>query len=365
MNEMNLTLKSIPLENRHIALGAKMGPFGGWNMPVQYPEGIIKEHKHTRNHVSIFDCSHMGQFRLRGDKVSSELDKLFPRLVSNQRLNSCRYNFLLSGDGTVRDDLIVYKISEKEFYIVVNGATIESDFDYIRDYLSKSIECINESGNTIKLDVQGPKSISVLKKFDLHENILPKYYRFIHKKINGVPCLISRTGYTGELGFELYFDIQFREKLWGMFMDCAPIKPAGLGARDTLRLEMGYPLYGHELNNQVTPVEAGFEKILDLNHDFIGKNALIEKHQRNLVGIRFQGRRAFRKGTLIYDSNEQIIGEVTSGSYSPSLNCAIALAYLDKLFDLNNKNVFCRANDKLIPGAIESMPFYKYGTVRT
>ena len=359
-----MILKSIPLEKKHIELGARMGPFGGWNMPVQYPEGIIKEHEHTRNHVSIFDCSHMGQFRLRGNDVARDLDRLFPRLASNQKNYSCRYNFLLTEAGTVCDDLIVYRIAEREFYIVVNGATISSDAEYIKEHLSKNTEFTDESGSTVKLDIQGPKTLQTLVQNKLLDDPELKFYRFLFRKIKGIPCLISRTGYTGEFGFEIYSDIKYGDELWDLLINCSPIKPAGLGARDTLRLEMGYPLYGHELNREVTPKEAGFGKILDMNHEFIAKAALEQEPCKKLVGIRFHGRRAVREGAPVVNSHHREIGRITSGSYSPSLRCAIAMAYLSDGVECHEKQVFGKIGKSLVPGMIESLPFYKNGTAR-
>ena len=362
--EIKMTLKSIPLEKKHIALGARMGPFGGWNMPVQYPDGIINEHEHTRQSVSIFDCSHMGQFRLRGENAADDLDRLFPRLVSTQKLKSCRYNFLLTEEGTVCDDLIVYRIAWNEFYIVVNGATIESDAENIKSHLSGNTEFINESERTVKLDIQGPAAGGILTKFNLFDDEQLKYYQFIQKKINGIPCLVSRTGYTGELGYEIYFDIDYCEELWDLFIECAPIKPAGLGARDTLRLEMGYPLYGHELTKTITPIEAGFSKMLKMDHEFIAKKKLMTPPRKKLVGIRFHGRRAVREGALIFDASDQQIGEITSGSFSPSLKYAIALGYIDAEMECQNLKVFGKIASTTIPGVIDSLPFYTNGTAR-
>ena len=357
-------MKSIPLERKHIELSAKMGPFGGWNMPVQYPEGIIKEHEHTRSHASIFDCSHMGQFRLRGNDVARDLDRLFPRLVSNQKIDSCRYNFLLTETGTVCDDLIVYRIAEHEFYMVVNGGTISSDAEYIKEHLSVSTEFIDESESTVKFDIQGPETQRILVQNKLLDDYKLKYFRFFSKKIQGIPCLISRTGYTGELGFEIYSDVNYADELWDTLINCSSIRPAGLGARDTLRLEMGYPLYGHELNRDVTPHEAGFGKILDMDHEFIAKAALEREPSKRLVGIRFRGRRAVREGAPVYDSNHREIGKITSGSYSPSLRCAIAMAYLHNGVASQDTQVFGKINNRFISGVIESLPFYKNGTAR-
>ena len=359
-----MSIKSIPLESHHIELGAKMAPFGGWQMPIQYAEGIIAEHTQTRMQVSLFDCSHMGQFRLRGGSVLEDLDGILPRLASNQKLNSCRYNFLLNENGGILDDIIVYRISNHEFYIVVNGATVESDFEYLKENLSSGTECIDESSFTIKLDLQGPKAAEILMGMGVSKDEIPKYYRFISRDVCEVPCLISRTGYTGELGFEFYFHVDHADHLWNYFKRIELVKPAGLGARDTLRLEMGYPLYGHEMSTTITPVEAGFKRILDLDHDFAGRENLLKVPEKQLTGVLFDSRRGVRQGAKLYDSKDNEVGIVTSGTYSPSLQKSISLAYIYS-GDLNlESEIFAKIRSTTIPGKISDLPFYKKGTVR-
>ena len=365
MNSPADKLKSLPLENIHIGLKAKMVPFGGWNMPIQYPKGIIHEHLHTRNQVSLFDCSHMGQFRIWGNKAASDLNRLFPRSVVNQKIGSCRYNFLLNDKGMVIDDLIVYRISDTEFYLVVNGATISADREHIRMHLSKETEFRDESPDTVKIDVQGPNSLKFLVENNFFQDIIPDYYKFIQGKVDDIPCLISRTGYTGELGFEIYLDSKFGELVWDKLISANGIEPAGLGARDTLRLEMGYPLYGHELSLDVTPITAGFGKILQNDHDFIGKVGLQNKPTYQLVGIQFEGRRSVREGASVLDENGNSIGKITSGSYSPSLKCAISLAFINIDYTDTIKRIFGKVGKNLIPGRIEPLPFYRKGTVRS
>ncbi|NQZ70343.1 MAG: glycine cleavage system protein T, partial [Lentisphaeria bacterium] len=236
-------LKSTAFEQLHIDAGARMVEFGGWNMPVQY-DGIIAEHNHTREQVSLFDCSHMGQFRVKGPNAGTELDAILPRCAANQKHGSCRYNFILNESGGVLDDLIVYRLNDDEFYIVVNAGTCEGDAAWFKQHL-KTAEFIDESASTSKLDIQGPETMAVMKELGFDTELLPGYFKFIETELDGMPLLLSRTGYTGELGFELYFHSDQSEAVWAKIMGCSHVKPAGLGARDTLRLEMGYPLYGH------------------------------------------------------------------------------------------------------------------------
>ncbi len=357
-------MKKVPLDMIHTQAGARMAPFGGWKMPIQYNSGILEEHRHTREQVSIFDCSHMGQFRVRGRKAAQDLDNLFPRRASTQKNNSCRYNFLLTSHGTICDDLIIYRVSDDEFYIVVNAGTIDSDAEYIRSHLSPTTKLSDESRDTAKLDVQGPRSGDVIIKSGVPADKIPRYFNFIHHEICGVQCIVSRTGYTGELGFEIYFDATAAEKLWNYFTGQTEVKPAGLGARDTLRLEMGYPLYGHELNRDTTPVEAGFGSLLNLDHNFVGRDAQLVTPSKNLVAIQFTDRRAAREGAQILDNAGNHIGKVTSGSFSPSLGCAIAMGYVQNGLDKVGNTVEVSAGTKHITGRIVSVPFYKNGTCR-
>ncbi len=361
---MSENLKSVPLERIHIKAGAKMVPFGGWNMPVQYQSGILNEHNHTRQHVSIFDCSHMGQFRIKGANASADLDKLLPRLAGNQPIGSCRYNFLLTPKGTVNDDIIVYRLANDEYYIVVNGATIHKDAELVKKHLSTGTSFSDESGSTVKLDIQGPKSAEHLVDLGLSTELLPRYFKFSNVSINNINCLISRTGYTGELGYELYVHKEYGEELWHYLTQKDILKPAGLGARDTLRLEVGYPLYGHELDEETTPIEAGFSKILNINHDFTGKELLLESPSKKLIGIVFDSRRAVRHDEVLFLEENTEIGIVTSGSFSPSLRCSIALGFTTR-FDIGTGDkLYVSLGNKRISGTIVDLPFYKDGTVR-
>ncbi len=358
------TLQSIPLEAAHIRAGARMAPFGGWNMPLHYAHGIIHEHRHTRSSVSLFDCSHMGQFRITGESVAADLDRMLPRRVSDQRVGTCRYNFLLAEDGTVVDDIIVYRLHENTYFVVVNGGTIDGDANHIRRHLSDGSVFTDASATTGKLDVQGPGAAGVLAQCGLPAGALPRYFRFAETEIFGIPCLISRTGYTGELGFELYFDAARSLDVWTQLLVCKNLEPAGLGARDTLRLEMGYPLYGHELSRSTTPVEAGFGSFIDNDRPYIGADSLQRPPGRRLTGLRFDGRRAVRAGAAIESVDGALIGVVTSGSFSPSLEVAVAMAYLDVFSATPGTAVIARSRKIDIPGVTVTLPFYARGSVR-
>ncbi len=367
MDECNL--KETPLKGIHLAAGAKMVPFGGWNMPVQYADGIIAEHLQTRNAASVFDICHMGEFEVDGPNAAAELDRLLARPVADQKPGTCRYNFLLNENGGVQDDLIVYRLDEEGFFIVVNAATTENDAAEFRRNLSAETEFTDVSAETGKLDLQGPDSARILAKLGVDPKKLPGYYQWTDAEVGGISCLLSRTGYTGELGFELYVAIDDTADLWKLLVDNGA-KPAGLGARDTLRLEMGYPLYGHELDIESTPVEAGFGALLKLQEmpqrKFIGSAALRNTPPRKLLkGIVLEGRRAARAEMPVQDATGKVIGKVTSGAFSPSLGCAVAMAWIDAAAGLNTGDaVNIDAGKALIPGRITAVPFHQQGTAR-
>lgn len=341
-----------------------MLPFGGWNMPIQYASGILAEHHHTRQSASLFDCGHMGEFRVQGPQAAAELDSLLPRKASTQPIGSCRYNLLLNDGGTICDDIIVYRLAEEEFYIVVNAGTQDADAERITAGLGADTEFTNESAETAKIDLQGPKSAAVLADLGVDVSVLPRYFRSCELRIGDFDCLLSRTGYTGELGFELYLPSDQGPGLWDLLFAHPAVEAAGLGARDTLRLEMGYPLYGHELNEDTTPAEAGFAKIVKLAHDHVGRDALAAAEPRKaLVALAFDGRRAVRDAArVLADGND--VGQVTSGSFSPTLGHAIALAYLRPDEAVVGRETAGDLGRKTIPGHIVALPFYPEGTAR-
>ncbi len=353
------TLKKTPLYDTHVAMGAKMAPFGGWLMPIQY-DGILAEHAHTRSEVSVFDICHMGEFSLEANPVSSGLDRIVTQTIVSMPVGSCRYGFILNEAGGVLDDLIVYRIKEKSWMIVVNAATISGDEKNFLKNLCGKYSFKNVSDETGKLDIQGPKSRDILVKIfgDGVKDL--KYYTFAEFPLWGERCIVSRTGYTGELGYEVYISSANVVKLWKLLLEDKRVKPAGLGARDTLRLEMGYPLYGHELDTAHTPVEAGFDKFVDMSKDFIGKNALLKQKREGvkerLVAFKGDSRRSPRNGFGIFSTSRRI-GTVTSGSFSPSLSTGIGMGYVTDDCGIGTKLVV-KDSAAEIPVTVAKKPFY-------
>ncbi|MFV0421601.1 glycine cleavage system aminomethyltransferase GcvT [Oleidesulfovibrio sp.] len=351
-----------PLTAWHHAAGAKMAPFAGWDMPIQYA-GIIAEHQHTRSAASIFDICHMGEFLLKGAGAQQALSKVVTHNLATLATGKCRYGFLLNEQGGIQDDLIVYCLGEDEYMLVVNGACTDSDFSWIKQNLPAEIMLEDISKSTAKIDLQGPKSIEAL------ESTLGKsfrslgYFNFETVDIDGEKMIVSRTGYTGELGYEFYLPASKALLLWKKLLENEHVKPAGLGARDTLRLEVGLPLYGQDLDEKHTPSEAGYGMMLKSEADYIGKGADKEIREQ-LVALTIPGRRSARHHDPVTLPDGQEVGIVTSGSFAPSVGCAVALAYIKK--EVAEQTSF------LIKGARTSLeatradlPFYKEGTART
>jgi len=356
------------LNAEHIALGAKMVPFGGWEMPVQY-EGIISEYEATRKIVTMFDISHMGEFIIEGDYKESGLDYLVSMRLSDMPIKTSRYGFLLNKDGGVIDDLIVFRLEQRKWMLVVNAATIKKDFDHIKKFTGNNCILKDISNETGKLDIQGPKSREILASFIPAAKNL-EYYNFDIINLLGEQVIISRTGYTGELGFEVFLSENKTKELWKELLKNDMVKPAGLGARDILRLEVGYPLYGHELNEKISPLEAGLSKFVDLEKDFLGKDALLKQKQsgvkRKLVGLISESRKSPRaEQKIIYQDCE--CGYVTSGSFSPALNRGIGLALVNSEYSEKIKK-----GDKVLfsdgknnqPAVVSERIFYKNGSLK-
>ena len=349
-----------PLYESHLALGAKMAPFGGWLMPIQY-EGILAEHAYTRSGAAVFDICHMGEFTLEGDPVASGFDRIVTQNIVSAPVGSCRYGFILNELGGIIDDLVVYRLADKSWMIVVNAATTSLDEEHFRAHLSKECSFKNISQDTAKLDVQGPKSLAVLEDIFGADLAKLNYYKLGEFTFNKQRCIISRTGYTGELGYEIYVQSADVVKLWELLLKVKRVKPAGLGARDTLRLEMGYPLYGHELDLNHTPVSAGLEKFVDFSKPFIGKEVVIKEKDSGskeyLVAFKADSRRAPRNGFAIFKQNQRI-GMVTSGSFSPSLAVGIGMGYISGDTSIGTE-LLIKENNLEIPVRIVNKPFYK------
>lgn len=360
-----MDLKKTALYQEHEKLHAKLAPFGGWLMPIQY-EGIIAEHNWTRQNASLFDICHMGEFKVYGDADKSGLDRIVTNPLKKMSDGECRYGFMLSEKGGIIDDVIVYKIKSDEWMIVVNAATIDKDAEHIKKHLAKGAKFEDISGETAKLDLQGPLSRDVLQDIIGGDIKLLKYYRFDKFNILGEQNIISRTGYTGEMGYEIYISMGKVAGLWNKILSDKRVKPAGLGARDTLRLEMCYPLYGQDITDNESPIEAGFEKIIHFDKDFIGKDALMKAKKsssRKLICFATDSRRSPRHNYSIFSDNKEV-GIVTSGSFSPSMACGIGMGYVEPQYSVYGKDIVIKSENVEIKAKITDKPFYKHGTAK-
>ncbi len=334
-----LTLKRTPLYERHVAAGAKMMSFAGYDMPVQY-SGIIEEHKAVRSAVGIFDVSHMGEFRVRGGDAGAALQRVVTNDVAKLFDGRAMYTVMCLPGGGIVDDLIVYRIAEDDYLMVVNSANIETDRAWISDRLSGDATLTDDSDGVALIAVQGPRAIEVVGAItDLPVDSL-KFYHFLHS-VDGsfFDCeevIISATGYTGEPGVEIYCDTMRAEDVWDALLDAGHavgLVPAGLGARDTLRMEAGYCLYGNDITHETNPIEAGLGWICKTDKgDFIGRDAIVAAKEkgtaRRLVAFKMTERGIPRSGYEIHDTSGTPVGTVTSGTQSPTLDCGIGLGYV-------------------------------------
>lgn len=358
-------MKRTKFYNIHKKLNAKIVEFAGFEMPIQYTS-IVQEHKAVRHSVGVFDVSHMGEIFIKGKHARdfvqyitiNDESKLFPGRV--------QYSAMCYENGGIVDDLLVYKISDDEFLFVVNASNIQKDFDWMNKNNKFGVEISNRSDDFSLLAVQGPHSLKTLQKIaDI--NIDLEYYHFTKMKIAGVEMIVSRTGYTGELGYELYFegDEATAEKIWNSLFEAGKefnIQPIGLGARDTLRLEMGYCLYGNDIDETTNPIEAGLGWITKLSKtDFVGKDALLKAKEnitRKLVAMISEEKTFPRHGYDI-SANGRKIGFITSGTISPILDKAIALGYVEKDFSAVDTEVNFVVRGKEFPAKVVKLPFIK------
>lgn len=352
--------KKTPLFDAHVKLGARMIDFSGWMMPVQY-DGIMAEHVRTRTNVTMFDTCHMGRFNINGTDTATALSAILTTNILPMTDGQCRYGFLLREDGGIMDDLIAYRFSANRWMLVVNAGTRDKDFAWIQSHLPRSVSFENVSDQTGKLDIQGPTALDTVSRvLSIDANAL-RYFRFLEDKRQGDPLVVSRTGYTGERGVEVYGSVPRIQELWNAFLE-AGVRPAGLGARDTLRLEAGLPLYGHELTESLTPIEAGMERYTFKPTPFIGKEALSKRlatgPAKRLCGFRSEGRQSARAGHRVMNNNVAI-GEVTSGSFSPTLQCAIGFAYIDTPDAVPGQRVGIDTGRNLLDAELVNIPFYK------
>ncbi len=355
------SLHTTPLTGWHRSKNAKMAAFAGFDMPIQY-EGIIAEHNHTRQAVGIFDICHMGEFSLSGPGAKAALGALVTQDLNTLAPGKCRYGFLLNETGGVLDDLIIYCLDEDAYMLVVNGACEAVDYAWLAAHLATGPTLTNISAKTGKIDVQGPKSLEVLYAVLGSDFQSPGYFNFVRTIWRGEPLLVSRTGYTGELGYELYLDSALALPMWEALCAHPLVKPVGLGARDTLRLEMGYPLYGQDLDTSHTPAEAGFGPLLGKQTPFIGQAALANVRQR-LIALELPGRRSARHYDHVVLPDGTEVGVVTSGSFAPSLGHSVALAYV-RADAAEEQQFLVRTQRGDLEASRAALPFYTKGTAR-
>jgi len=360
-------MKKTSLYEKHVALKAKIIDFGGWAMPVQYTN-VIDEHKNTRNAASLFDICHMGEITVDGPQSLDFLQYVLTRNLLDQEIGQVKLSALLNAEGGIIDDLTVYKFKEDSYMLVTNAGTLERDWQWlnaIREEMGFDCRLENISDKMGKLDLQGPQAEAILQTFTPVDLTKIKYYHFQEITLLDNQAIISRSGYTGEDGFEIYAASTIIGEIWDQLLASGAnkgLKPAGLGARDTLRLEAGMLLNGQDMMEEVTPLEVLYGWIVDLSKDFIGAAALAAKKQagikNKLVGIEMTGRGIARHGYKVFQADKEI-GVVTSGSFAPTLNKAIGLAFVEVKFTAPGTEVFVAIRDTLCPAKIVKLPFYK------
>lgn len=364
MSDNDQNLKNTPLYQKHLELGAKMVPFSGWNMPLQYT-GIIEEHMHTRTKAGLFDICHMGEFTLKGSSSGKDLERLVTCRIDDMPVGKCRYGFLLNDTGGIIDDLIVFKMAPYEYMLVVNASTVEKDKAWIKGRISAATSFEDESAKTAKLDIQGPLSGKVLASLIGEDTVRDiKRYRFMQRGINGTKTIVSRTGYTGELGYELFMPVAAAAAMWDTLLGFEGVKPIGLGARDTLRLEMGYSLYGSDIDEEHNPFEANLGKFVHMEKDFIGCNALDRRGKKGpsrlLTGFVCESRRSARSHFSVMADGRKV-GEVTSGTFSPCLEKGIGLAYVEIGLVKEGGEIILTDGKSELKAVIKKIPMYEKG----
>lgn len=360
-------MKRTPLYERHVKSGAKIVPFAGWQMPLSYT-GVTDEHQSVRTAAGLFDISHMGRFELSGKGAEAYLERLTPGPVHKMQRGSAQYSMLLNETGGILDDIYLYKRGVDKFFVIVNAANLDKDFKWMTSHLPAGVDLKDVSGETALLALQGPKSWEVLAQiipFGKTEIALRNFIETELVPARGAKGIIARTGYTGEKGYELVVPAEAAETVWNALLEAGKverIKPVGLGARDTLRLEMGYPLYGHDMDEKTTPIEADLERFIDFEKDFIGKEALIGQRekgaQRKLIGFELLTGGVPREGHTIY-SDQKIIGKVASGNFSPSLRKGIGMGYVDPRYSEIGSEILIDIRGNATPAIIVKRPFYK------
>ncbi len=359
-------MKTTALTDKHISLGAKMVAFVGFNMPVQY-SGINAEHEAVRKSVGVFDVSHMGEFILKGDKALDLIQQVISNDASKLIDGKVQYAYLPNKTGGVVDDLLVYRVDEKTYMLVVNASNIEKDWDWIKLFNTYGVDMKNISDRTSLLAVQGPNAAKALQSLTDVNLTEMDYYSFKKGKFAGFDnILISATGYTGAGGFEIYFDNAYADAIWDAIFkagEAYDIKPIGLAARDTLRLEMGFCLYGNDIDDTTSPLEAGLSWVTKFNKDFTNCEALKAEKEKGvvnkLIGFEMVERGIPRHDYEVVDAEGNVIGKVTSGTQSPSLQKAIGMAYVKTEFSKADQEIYIKIRDNKVRAKVVKTPFYK------
>ena len=360
-----MELKRTPLYAEHLRLGGRMVEFGGFEMPVQYPTGVIKEHMAVRTACGLFDVSHMGEVTMEGPDAVKNLNRLLTNDYTVMEDGQARYSPMCNEQGGTVDDLIVYKMSDEHYFIVVNASNREKDVKWILDHVSGEVTVEDVSDSWGQIALQGPAAEKILRKLTAEENIPQKnYHACADRTVGGIHCIVSRTGYTGSDGFELYVPAGETEALWKMLLEAGQeegLIPCGLGARDTLRLEASMPLYGHELSDTISPLTAGLGYFVKMDKaDFIGKAALeaAGKPAQRRVGLKAVGRGIPREHQDVYADGKKI-GVTTSGTHCPYIGYPAAMAIIDREYTEPGTRVEVDVRGRRVETEVVKMPFYR------
>ncbi|HTK80154.1 MAG TPA: glycine cleavage system aminomethyltransferase GcvT [Rhizomicrobium sp.] len=364
MADTQQVLRKTPLHTLHLELGGKMVPFAGYEMPVQYPAGVLKEHLHTRASAGLFDVSHMGQAFLSGPDPARALERVTPADVIGLKEGMQRYGLLLTEQGTIKDDFMFSKLAgESALYLVVNAGTKESDFAYIGEKL-RGIATLGPKQDRALLALQGPKAGEVLERHSPGINQLT-FMKVVRATVAGAPAFVSRSGYTGEDGFEISLEGRDAERVARALLAEREVLPIGLGARDSLRLEAGLCLYGHDIDETTDPVEANLVWSIGKRRkeakDFPAAEKIMDRvlngAPRKRIGIRPDGKAPAREGTEIVDKSGHIVGRITSGGFGPSLNGPMAMGYVESAFAADGTEIHLMVRGKAMPARVAPMPF--------
>lgn len=360
-----MEIKKVPLNDMHEKLGAKMISFAGFNMPVRYLSDK-EEHLTVRSGVGVFDVSHMGQFMISGPHALDLIQWVSSNDASKLSVGQAQYSCLPNDKGGIVDDLLIYKMQESEYMLVVNASNIEKDWEWIKSQDKWGADMKNISDDIVLLAVQGPKAVEVLQKLTDTDLSKVKFYTFLNEPLAGKEMIISATGYTGSGGFELYINKEDAEEVWLKVFEAGEaygIKPIGLGARDTLRLEKGYCLYGNDIDDETSPLEAGLGWVTKFSKEFVNSTALkIQKEkglERKLIAFEMLDKGIPRQGYELVNAENEPIGEVTSGTMSPSLNKGIGIGYVVKSNAVPEADVFVKVRNKTLKARIVKPPFVK------